>query len=506
MRKMKQLFRGHFADQSGISLLSTMMMVIILSMFLLGGIAMYKSWRSYSLVADTGKDIDQIEQALRQFVTENGYYPCPASLTAPVDSADATNRFGVSVNTNCPAAPSGTQTFQTTGRDGRKVRTGAVPVRTLGLPDEYAFDPYHKRYIYAVTEVYAVQGSSVNGDMGAIEIEDGNGNNATSVVGNIVHVVYSMGYDNNGAYSVSGGSPIAACDTSKPSGENCDFSSNAKFKNTVAKSYNDRALFTTKVSYSTAMTPTCTSSGVSPFKDVAFLLDTSKSMEENPGAQFCPVGMEGCSRMDLARWALRRVLPSRIYNNQDMEGAGKTLFTGFVNDTNGTSDDAIAAVDRDMGNPTFNDPTSPNYTHPTEDAVNSALESKLETMCPENYTPLGNHIEVLANKLGSNDTPAQPNKIIVISDGESNRGKDPLAVARAMKAKYPNLQIDIIDLVGNDSMKQVAAATGGKYFQTTNPTDLIQQFEASLQMCKAHTPQKAPVDKRGCGSKGNWGK
>jgi hypothetical protein len=113
-------------------------------------------------------------------------------------------------------------------------------------------------------------------------------------------------------------------------------------------------------------------------------------------------------------------------------------------------------------------------------------------------------MEALATRMGDG-TSTQPNKIIVLSDGLSNNGAPPLTVAKDLKKKYPNLQVDIIDLVGNNSMKEVAEETGGRYFRTNNPAELIQQFEAALKLCKTTTPATPPVDKRGCGSGGSWG-
>ncbi len=493
------LDRNKQAGQSGVSLITTSFMLMVVSLFLVGGLAMYKTWNGFRLTNETADNIEQIQRALRQYVVENGHYPCPASLTAAVD----TPTFGVTSADVCTAPGVAAGTFRTAGRDGRTVRAGAVPVRTLGLEDSMITDPYNKRYIYAVTEVFADTGSIINGDLGAIEIRDGNNNNATAAVGNIVHTLYSMGSDDNGAYAYNG-TLIQACQTNVAgggallSGENCDFSNNAVFRNTLSKSSSQNNSFTQKVSYATAMTPPCVNTGTSPYKDVAFLLDTSGSMAEDPGQQYCPVGMEGCSRMDLARWALRRVLPTRIYNNKETVDAGKTLFTGFVG--YGSTNTVLSK----LGDPTFDDPTGTGYTPPSETAVNSSLEGKLQNMCPSGSTPLGIHMEALATRMGDG-TSTQPNKIIVLSDGLSNNGAPPLTVAKNLKKKYPNLQVDIIDLVGNNSMKEVAEETGGRYFRTNNPAELIQQFEAALKLCKTTTPATPPVDKRGCGSGGSWG-
>jgi Mg-chelatase subunit ChlD len=124
-------------------------------------------------------------------------------------------------------------------------------------------------------------------------------------------------------------------------------------------------------------------------------------------------------------------------------------------------------------------------------------------MCPSGATPLGTHIQVVADKLGDG-TEDRPNKITVISDGVSNNGIDPVKAARNLIKKYPNLQVDIIDVEGTPSLRQVADITGGKYFRTDNPDALLESLQSSIGLCEPPPPSTPPTDKRGCGSTGSW--
>lgn len=72
-------------------------------------------------------------------------------------------------------------------------------------------------------------------------------------------------------------------------------------------------------------------------------------------------------------------------------------------------------------------------------------------------------------------------KIVVISDGEPNDESRALAVARTYTTK-----IDVIycgsesDYRGRDFLQRLARATGGQFFTSDNPGELLQQTEMLL--------------------------
>lgn len=479
-------------NESGISLITTCLLVVVLSMFIVAGSHYYEIWESASSVNKTDGKIEQVQKALRQYASENGRYPCPAPLDAPIDSAE----FGVEVSSDCTtgAYPG---TFRATGRDSRMVRTGTVPTRTLNIDDKFMTDAFQTRLIYAVTEEYAAPAAPLEEDNGAITIIDGNGNNATSKPGNIVQIVYSMGGDSNGAYSMNG-FQIETCTLGRKASENCDFDQNATFINTAHKSTNTDNLFVHQISYVPSNTViTCEDSNATATlpKNVAFLVDTSGSMTS--GGQ-CPSSMGGsCSRMDVARWAMRRVMPARIFNNSQSEDAGATSMTGFV------GHNTVYNVESNLGDIVFDDPNANGYTAPDQDTLSQQLEDKLQAMCPSGLTPLGIHLRALADRLGDG-TESRPNKIMVISDGANTNGMDPVTAAHQIHNTYPNLQVDIVDVVGNPSLMQVSHITGGSYYATSNPDELLDALYHSTGTCASEAPPTPPADQPGCGSSGNW--
>ena len=120
----------------------------------------------------------------------------------------------------------------------------------------------------------------------------------------------------------------------------------------------------------------------------------------------------------------------------------------------------------------------------------------MQGMCPGGWTPLGIHLIALADRLGDGD-PDRVNKIIVLSDGRNTNGIDPLDAAFYIQNTYPNLQVDIVDVVGNPSLEQVSAATGGSYYRTDDPDTLLDALRAAAGICNDYVPT-IPSDTNHC--------
>jgi len=194
------------------------------------GFTMYDIWRQQKLPAITAEHMKALDEAILRFVIENGRYPCPAALDAPMDSPT----FGLEVSADCTGDHPGT--FRAPGRDGRMIRTGAAPVRSLSIDDEFIVDGWRHRLVYAVTEAYAMPGAALGEDLGAISVQDGEGNMATSVPGNLAYLLLSPGSDTRGAYSLHG-ALIDPCDDTAKAGINCAFQGG--FLNTLERIHHD---------------------------------------------------------------------------------------------------------------------------------------------------------------------------------------------------------------------------------------------------------------------------
>jgi hypothetical protein len=457
---------------AGNTLLSVLFFVIALALIGKPLMNFYDSWKNQKAIAETNARLETINLAIRNYVTANGRYPCPAQMTASFD----TPAFGVEVADECETG-TGTLTTRSQGNHGLFVRAGAVPVRTLGLPDISIFDGYGNRYIYTVTEAFAKASPDLDKAVAAVMLVDSNNNIATRDEGNIIFAVISVGDDHMGAYGRDG-NLMSPCDASALSGENCDM--DATLRNTVKKaSAEGTQKFTQNIRYKTGNP--CVNSFAAPPQKMAYLLDTSQSMDTKVS---CPPNYSGpCNRMHSAQWAMRRAIASRNVQIEEDPDA-TTDFTGFIGPEADSLLHADIHIDKDTN-----------------------IENKLSGMCPSGKTPLGEHIAALAERIGPGKSVEQPNAIMVLSDGYSNQGRDPIDVASEIGQKYGGkLIVHIIDMGYNPDLAEVSQLTsapdakpgeGGQYFQASDPQKILDWLLKLSGSCESmEIPE--PPDQRHC--------
>lgn len=151
-----------------------------------------------------------ITESVQEFLEVNGRMPCPASLTAAIDTAD----FGREVsNESTPCNHddiSSVSGIVVSGSGANRVVHGAVPVRTLNLPDDYLFDAFGNRFTYAVTANQATTGLTFSDNDGAIIVNDSAGNtivpDATAIppIPGASFIVVSHGRNRHGGFTTEG--------------------------------------------------------------------------------------------------------------------------------------------------------------------------------------------------------------------------------------------------------------------------------------------------------------
>ena len=212
------------SNEKGSSLIGVAILMLALGFIVTGAIYLMQNYETIYSDQDSVEGLREIETSLMDFVAREGRYPCPASLTLAPDQEDPVDGtvYGREGPTNCNAAGTYSGTFRAIGRGGANVRIGAIPVRSLNLPDSKMVDGYGRRYFYAITEDMASPGADVQNDLGVISIENQNGDPISDVSGHIVYALISPGPDDRGAYDEQG-NLLQPCQAGTDAYNNCRF-------------------------------------------------------------------------------------------------------------------------------------------------------------------------------------------------------------------------------------------------------------------------------------------
>ena len=156
-------------------------------------------------VMQTNQRMQKIDSALRGYMAAHGYRPCPADGQYAIND----QYFGVAADNtdgNCAGHTPAVPLSVTFNSSQDTVVGGVVPTKTLGLPDEYAFDSWGRHITYIVdikattrTTCQDMQGTDRSGK-GHIDIKDESGNVKSSVM----YTLISHGIDGHGAWPSAG--------------------------------------------------------------------------------------------------------------------------------------------------------------------------------------------------------------------------------------------------------------------------------------------------------------
>ncbi len=207
---------------AGFTLLELSIVLIIIAlvtgMAVTSGLSTVESARQ----AATLQKMKAIDQALMAYRVANNRLPCPGDLTiAPGGtnfgieaggSSVCTTATGVCTGTTLAGACIGTAVTPAANASAagatytlRTAAEGALPVVTLGLPQDAMYDGWGNKFRYAVDSQMTLFGafhdSPVNNTCGPITINDVNGNAREN---DAIYALISHGANGHGAYTPSG--------------------------------------------------------------------------------------------------------------------------------------------------------------------------------------------------------------------------------------------------------------------------------------------------------------
>lgn len=274
------------SSQAGFTFIEIAVVLLIGAILLASGAAMLNIYIQHERVRITQNRLQEIDDALVQYLNANGVLPCVAGVSDSPDSSD----FGVQVTVAASQGPvavpgaackahanlgAWTKNGLTPpGGGSNNIIVGAVPVFTLGLPDQDIADAWGNRFAYLVTEDLTRTGKYSQTE-GVIEVKDSSGTDIAPVLGGAPttsplntaaqYAIISFGADGAGSYTLTGVKNGKAC----PGGEletlNCKIFKGGPFKNLVmtmqnsnqagtANMFDDYVIFHTTTP-STGLTP-----------------------------------------------------------------------------------------------------------------------------------------------------------------------------------------------------------------------------------------------------------
>lgn len=201
---------SHHHATRGFSLVEISIVLVVVATMLAGVLPYITESTKIRDVDTTADRMKTIEEALQAYFGANQELPCPSDITLAISSAN----FGVqAANNSCTGG-----TPAANWSSGGNIVGGGVPTKTLGLPDEYAFDGWGRRFYYHVDPDATVSTTFNSASTGTITINDGSGAARTAAA---VYALVSAGRNGYGAYTRSGTVRLNNGSTNTDERENC---------------------------------------------------------------------------------------------------------------------------------------------------------------------------------------------------------------------------------------------------------------------------------------------
>lgn len=193
---------NHFkCDNSGFGLIVLAVILMVAGVLLITFLPT-KSEKIIPQIKKTNQQIAQVTDSLRKFYSDKGTLPCPARFDYKTDNSN----FGVAT---CGICAAGEQYCN------GNTEIGAVPTRTLGLPDSAAFDQWGRHLTYVM---------NTTNDPAGLQVKDLSGN----IIPSVMSLVISHGLDGKGAFMANGlpgadGCSLSGAGTTSSELENCNY-------------------------------------------------------------------------------------------------------------------------------------------------------------------------------------------------------------------------------------------------------------------------------------------
>jgi len=208
-------------NQRGFSLVELAISMVVIGVLLVPALHGYSLYLQEQKREQTVTSIDSAVNAIGNFRSVYGRYPCPARANAVLGDVD----YGMEARTGTTCNEVTNAIWRATSANGALTDTdvfiGALPFRQLNLPHSLIYDGENNQLTYAVTEMLTDDTTFANNN-GGITLLDKNGNQLTTTPDSAHFVVLSHNVNAEGAFTREG-AVLSACPTPPAlEAENCD--------------------------------------------------------------------------------------------------------------------------------------------------------------------------------------------------------------------------------------------------------------------------------------------
>ncbi len=180
------------------SLIELSIVILIISILISGALTVFSGSANNKKITITKTRIDEIYKALGGFLLVNGRLPCPASIIA-IKSTDATYGAEGTAAGNCTAGGG------VYASGSSNLVYGLVPVKTLGLPNEYAEDGFEGKIAYIVEKNFTTSSTFDNATETATMTLNEISQGVNQVITNdAILALVSYGANKSGAFNANG--------------------------------------------------------------------------------------------------------------------------------------------------------------------------------------------------------------------------------------------------------------------------------------------------------------
>lgn len=205
---------------AGFTLLELSISILIIALLMGSVVTIDHQKQKTAEREDMARKLDLISAALYNYRMVNNKLPCPGDSSLAKSDAN----FGLQADSAAEACNAGATISSNINSSGNDVFGGSVPVRTLGLADDVAFDPWGNAFTYYVDKegtnlcnFTGNRGTAGFTSSGNLNVEDESG---TAMTDTILAVVVSHGSNGHGAYNIAG-QRVNASSSNAAEQENC---------------------------------------------------------------------------------------------------------------------------------------------------------------------------------------------------------------------------------------------------------------------------------------------